>query len=72
MSLCLSRDELRELSGSKQRSKIVAWLVRNGFRPRIGVDGWPRVDRGLYEQTMLGTLRRAEPEPNFAFLKEPK
>lgn len=69
MTLCLTREELRELSGRRQREKVYTWLLKEGFRPRRGSDQWPRVDRKLYEQLMSGTLRKAAPEPNFNALR---
>jgi hypothetical protein len=69
VSLCLSRSELRELSGYRQRSKVVHWLVKNGFRPKVGADGWPRVDRKLYERVMSGGMQRVGAEPNFDLVK---
>lgn len=70
MTLCMTREELRELTGYRQREKVYAWLKREGFRPRRGADRWPRVDRNIYEQIMAGSLRKAAPEPNFNALKD--
>lgn len=69
MSLCLSRDELRELSGYRQRTKVIEWLKQQGFRPRIAADGWPRVDRNVYERIMSGAMRRTQTEPDFESVK---
>ena len=65
MSLCLTRDELRDLSGGKRRSRVLRWLRDNGFRPKLGLDGWPRVDRDIYKQIMSGSVAKTNTEPNF-------
>ena len=66
MSLCLSKEELRELAGYKQKSKVARWLRTNGFRSRMGADGWPRLDRTIYERVMSGAnTSRKDAEPNF-------
>lgn len=64
-SLCLTRDELSELTGRRTRPAMIKTLHQMGLAFRVGGDGWPRVDRGYYAQTMRGetmrTKRRAEP-----------
>lgn len=45
MSLCLSRDEIAELTRSKLKAKQVAFLVRNGIRHYVDAYGWPVVTR---------------------------
>ena len=44
---------------------MIKTLRQMGLEFRVGGDGWPRVDRGYYAQTMRGettrTKRRAEP-----------
>ena len=72
MSLRLTREELIELTGYRQRSRIFAWLQKNGFRPRLGADRWPRVDRTLYERVVSGSVRNTAAEPNFQFLDRPQ
>lgn len=41
--ICLSRDELRELTGYRQRSAVIRWLRENCIQHYIGGDAWPRV-----------------------------
>ncbi len=65
-SFVLSREELIEWSGYRQRSKIAAWLVSNGVPHLTGRDGWPRVQR--QGQVVSKTLTRSG--PNVAALKE--
>jgi hypothetical protein len=45
MSLCLTRDEIAELTRSKLKAKQVAFLVRNGIRHYLDAYGWPVVTR---------------------------
>ena len=65
--ICLSRDELIELSGYKMPSKISVWLRNNGLKHFIGADGWPRVLRDPSFSTG-NTLTKSV--PNVAALKE--
>ena len=52
--ICLTKDELLEISGYRQRSAVSKWLRKNGFTFRVAADGWPRVDRTHYH-TVMGT-----------------
>lgn len=54
--ICLSRDELVEISGYRQRSAVSKWLRTNGFVFRVAADGWPRVDR-VHFHALMGTTR---------------
>lgn len=45
MSLCLTRDEIAELTRSRLKAKQVAFLVRNGIRHYLDAYGWPVVTR---------------------------
>ena len=73
----VSQDELCQVSGCKQPSRIRAWLVRNGIQflmPREG-DRWPRVMRKTFQQKLSKTI--SEPvqlEPDLTWMKphEPK
>lgn len=47
--LCLTRDELKEISGYKQKSAIAAWLRENRYPFELDKDGWPKVPRIVYE-----------------------
>lgn len=49
MSLCLSRDEMRELTGSPTRRKQVAFLVKNGIRHYLDEHDRPVVLRSTVE-----------------------
>lgn len=52
MSLCLSQDELQELSGYKRAAEQRAWLQANGIR--YAMDRWrrPRVLRSEIERAL--------------------
>ena len=73
----VSQDELCQVSGYKQPSRIRAWLVKNGIQflmPREG-DRWPRVMRKTFQQKLSKTI--SEPvqlEPDLTWMKprEPK
>lgn len=49
MSLCLSRDEVAELTRTPQRRRQVAFLVANGIRHYVDAHGWPVVTRAAIE-----------------------
>lgn len=66
--ICLTRDELRELTGLKRPSAILANLNANGIPVvSIGADDWPRVMRDFSKVTPK-TLTQSG--PNLAALKE--
>lgn len=49
MSLCLTRDELAELTRSKLKAGQVAFLRKNGIRHYVDAHGWPVVTRAAVE-----------------------
>ena len=58
MSLCLTRDELAELSGCKRRGNTVRWLVKSGYKYEIAADGWPRILREAVDVRLMPSLPR--------------
>lgn len=55
--LCLSRDELKEISGYKRKTDIAIWLRENKYAFELDKDDWPKVPRRVYEarfQVMTG------------------
>ena len=63
----LNRDELRELSGRKQRGKVTEWLQANGYRFDLAADGWPKVLRAAVEARLMPANRKRKPtEPDFS------
>ena len=58
-SFVLSREDLRELTGYRQPSKMLRWLKENGIAHHIGGDGWPKVIR--QGDVLPKTLKRSEP-----------
>lgn len=67
MGLFLTRDELAEMSGRKQRGKIAAWLTANGYRFDIAADGWPKVLRAAVDARLMPgagkrTIHHREPD----------
>lgn len=56
----LTRDELRELTGYKQKSAIARFLRERGYRYDVDKDGWPKLPRMAVEtrfQEKLGGPR---------------
>ena len=49
MSLCLSRDEIAELTRAQTRKRQVAFLVQNGIRHYVDAHGSPVVTRAAVE-----------------------
>lgn len=52
MGMLLTREELRELTGSPQRATQRRELEVMGIPYRLRSDGWPAVDRRAYYQAM--------------------
>lgn len=66
-SLFLTRDELAEMSGRKQRSKVCEWLAGNGYKFEVAADGWPKVLRAALDARLMPgagqrTMSRREPD----------
>jgi hypothetical protein len=49
VNLCLSRDEIAELTRTPQRRRQVAFLRANGIRHYVDAYGWPVVTRAAVE-----------------------
>lgn len=47
--LCLTKDELREISSYKQKGAITRWLRENRYPFELDKDGWPKVPRMAWE-----------------------
>ena len=45
MNLCLTRDELAELTRTKLKAKQLTFLIKNGIRHYVDAHGWPVVTR---------------------------
>lgn len=56
--LCMSRDELKEISGARAPGRVIEWLKRQNIRCVTGLDGWPRVPRSA----MLAHIGAIRPE----------
>jgi hypothetical protein len=71
MTLHLTRDELRDITGLKRPDAQMRWLRENGFVALRRADGMPLVSRAHFEAMMgAGTGRKsAERSPNFEALK---
>jgi len=49
MSLCLTREEITELTHTPQRKRQVEFLRKNGIRHYVDAYGWPSVTRAAVE-----------------------
>lgn len=68
MSLCLTRDEIGELTSREQPAAQRRWLDANGWCYAVAANGHPKVLRAYAEQR-LGLDRPAAPradEPDFS------
>lgn len=54
MSLFLSPDELRDLTGYRVRKLQAKWLADRGWRHEVDRLGFPKVLRAEMERRMLG------------------
>ncbi|SFD66630.1 protein of unknown function [Thiohalospira halophila DSM 15071] len=71
MSLCLTADELQELTGYQLPAYQRGWLERNGWTYVEDRVGRPRVSRAHAEQMLAGgSGSSARPEPDFARLRK--
>jgi hypothetical protein len=74
-SLRLSRDELAEVSGSRQRARQVAWCRANGIPVTEDCMGRPVVLRAALEAKLMpkgGTRTAARTEPDLGALVRPR
>lgn len=63
----MTRDELAELTGRKQRAKVAEWLRENGYKFDLAADGWPRVLAAAVEARLMPSARHRKPtEPDFS------
>lgn len=54
--LTLSKKELEEISGCKQKKKLKLWLYRQGIEFLTDVDDFPKVSRELISEKLKGKL----------------
>ena len=66
MSLCLSRDEIAELTRSPQKARQVEFLRMNGIRHYVDAHGWPVVTRAAVEGEREPAQDRKSWKPNKA------
>jgi hypothetical protein len=70
MPIVLTREELIDLTGYRQKSKQAAWLKRNKFEFRLARNMSPRVDRTHYLSRMGGKPPKdSTTEPNWAAME---
>lgn len=48
MTLCLTPDEVVEVTGRKYPAHQIRWLSENGWLFHVGGDGMPKIDREYY------------------------
>lgn len=61
--------ELKELTGRKQPSRICRWLAEHEWIFEEGADGLPKVDRRYYDKRLTQGLTDEAPEINQQALK---
>jgi hypothetical protein len=54
--MLLSIEELKELSGRKNKSKIKEWLRAKGVTFLEGADGYPKVSKEYIEEMLKGNV----------------
>lgn len=65
MSLCYTRDELRDLAGRTRRSAVIRWLEARQIPFVKDADGWPKVLRTAILDQPAPTPHPAGPQLNF-------
>ena len=60
----LTDAELEQLTGTKQPSKMIEWLRREGFTFRVDRNGWPVVSADHVKQVLSGSaaVKRKKPD----------
>jgi hypothetical protein len=66
MNLCLTRDELAELTRTRLKRKQVEFLRANGIRHYIDAHGWPVVTRAAVEGDRGQAANMSSWKPNKA------
>jgi hypothetical protein len=59
--MLLSIEELKELSGCKQKRKIKEWLQRQGINYINSADGHPKVSKEAVQEMLKGNIRSEHP-----------
>ena len=70
-NLCLTKEELRELTGLKRFASQFSWLAQQGFIVRQRGDGMPMISRQHFETVMGGILpssKSKSQQPDFSSL----
>jgi len=62
MSLCLTREELTELSERERPSAICRWLDKRAIPYILDADGWPKVLRSSLLDREPGAPQTQEPQ----------
>ena len=71
INLCLTKEELQEITGLKRFAAQFRWLSQQGFIVRKRGDGMPIVSRQHFESMMGGILPLAKSklqQPDFSSL----
>ena len=66
MSAFLPASVLRDLTGSPQRERQIAWLREKHWLFEIDGKGYPKVATAYYERRMVGVATTPEPAQTFA------
>jgi glutaredoxin len=71
--LTLTKEELQEIAGCKQKKKLKLWLYKQGIEFVTDVDDFPRVSRELVSEKLKGKISLSDAprkRGNVAALKE--
>lgn len=68
MSLVLSQEELRELTGYVRGKDQARWLGNKGWLFELDAHGRPKVARSYFEQKMGGASKAKRWRPDFSDL----
>ena len=72
MSICLTSEELREITGKVKPSAQIRYLRKLGITFIIRADGKPVVSRNRFEAVMGGlgsTTKAPDPQPDFSMFQ---
>lgn len=72
MSICLTKEELQEITGFVKHTAQACWLRAQGFTFKLRADGMPIVSRMHFEDIMAGlgcSTTAHEVEPDFSIFQ---
>lgn len=71
VGVILTVPELKELTGCKQRARMIRQLQQMGVTYHIAADGWPRVhEAAVAGHSVVSLSARRRSEPDFDALRQ--